>query len=76
MEPNNKKFSRRNFCLCCLGSAAAAASSGWHSPRQAYAEARGMVSLIKDSAAISPIAHTSSEITSPCWKAPAATSPS
>jgi glyoxylase-like metal-dependent hydrolase (beta-lactamase superfamily II) len=55
MELNNKKFSRRNFCLCCLGSAAAAASSGWLSPRQAYAEARGIVSLIKDSAATSPI---------------------
>ena len=56
MEPNNKKWpTRRNFCLCCLGGAAAAAGNGWLSPRQAYAEARGIVSLIKDSAAVSPI---------------------
>ncbi len=55
MQLNNKNFSRRNFCLCCLGSAAAVASDGWLTPRQAYAEARGIVSLIKDSAATSPI---------------------
>jgi glyoxylase-like metal-dependent hydrolase (beta-lactamase superfamily II) len=56
MEFNKKKLpSRRNFCLCCLGGAAIAASNGWLSPRQAYAEARGLVSLIKDSAATSPI---------------------
>jgi glyoxylase-like metal-dependent hydrolase (beta-lactamase superfamily II) len=48
-------MSRRGFCLCCVGGALAA-SSGWLSPRQAYAEARGLVSLIKDSAATSPIA--------------------
>ena len=48
-------LSRRGFCLCCLGSAGFAASRGWLSPRQAFAEARGIVSLIKDSAAASPI---------------------
>ena len=48
-------LSRRNFCLCCLSGAAIAATNGWLSPRQAYAEARGLVSLIKDSAATSPI---------------------
>ena len=42
---------RRGFCLCCT----AAALGGWLSPRQAFAEARGLVSLIKDSAAASPI---------------------
>jgi glyoxylase-like metal-dependent hydrolase (beta-lactamase superfamily II) len=31
------------------------AAGGWLSPRQAFAEARGLVSLIKDSAAVSPI---------------------
>jgi glyoxylase-like metal-dependent hydrolase (beta-lactamase superfamily II) len=45
-------LSRRSFCLCCIGGAAAGA---WLTPRQAFAEARGIVSLIKDSAAISPI---------------------
>ncbi|MGJ4960355.1 MBL fold metallo-hydrolase [Bradyrhizobium sp. HKCCYLRH2015] len=49
-----KTMSRRGFCLCCLGGAAMAAG-GWLTPRQAFAEARGIVSLIKDSAATSPI---------------------
>ncbi len=48
-------FSRRGFCLCCLGSAAFNASGGWLTPREVFAEARGIVSLIKDSAAVSPI---------------------
>ena len=43
------------FCLCCLGGATFATTGGWLSPRQAYAEARGLVSLIKDSAATAPI---------------------
>ena len=48
-------LSRRGFCLCCIGGAAAAAAGAWPTPRQAFAEARGLVSLIKDSAAASPI---------------------
>jgi glyoxylase-like metal-dependent hydrolase (beta-lactamase superfamily II) len=48
-------LSRRSFCLCCVGGAAYAATGGWLTPRQAYAEARGLVSLIKDSAAAAPI---------------------
>ena len=47
--------SRRGFCLCCMSGAAYAATAGWLTPRQAWAEARGIVSLIKDSAAVSPI---------------------
>ena len=31
------------------------ATNGWLTPREAFAEARGIVSLIKDSAATSPI---------------------
>ena len=49
-----KLLSRRSFCLCCIGGASTAAL-GWLTPRQAFAEARGIVSLIKDSAATSPI---------------------
>ena len=49
-------LSRLGFCLCCVGGAAFVASAGWLTPRQAFAEARGLVSLIKDSAAVSPIA--------------------
>ena len=46
-------LSRRAFCLCCLASGFAA--TGALTPRQAFAEARGLVTLIKDSAATSPI---------------------
>jgi glyoxylase-like metal-dependent hydrolase (beta-lactamase superfamily II) len=56
MEASRKtSFSRRGFCLCCAGGVAAAAAGAWLTPRQAFAEARGLVSLIKDSAAVSPI---------------------
>jgi glyoxylase-like metal-dependent hydrolase (beta-lactamase superfamily II) len=53
--PEKDLWSRRGFCLCCLGGAAYAATAGWLTPREAFAEARGIVSLIKDSAAVSPI---------------------
>src|ERR1700760_615164 len=49
------KLSRRNFCLCCVGAAAYAATGGWLTPREAFAEARGLVTLIKDSAASSMV---------------------
>jgi glyoxylase-like metal-dependent hydrolase (beta-lactamase superfamily II) len=48
-------MSRRRFCLCCVGGAAYTATGGWLTPREAFAEARGLVTLIKDSAAVSPI---------------------
>ena len=52
MDISRKQFlSRRGFCLCCLGAGAAAAGR-WLTPREAFAEARGLVSLIKDSAAV------------------------
>jgi glyoxylase-like metal-dependent hydrolase (beta-lactamase superfamily II) len=47
-------LSRRGFCLCCAGGIFAA-TGDWLTPRQAFAAARGLVSLIKDSAAVSPI---------------------
>jgi len=47
--------SRRHFCLCCMTGAAFAATGGWLAPRQAVAVARGIVTLIKDSAASSPV---------------------
>src|SRR5580692_9396474 len=46
---------RRGFCMCCIAAGTIATTGGWLSPRAAYAEARGLVSLIKDSAATSPI---------------------
>src|SRR3974390_61971 len=51
----NQLLSRRHFCLCCMTGAAFAATGGWLTPRQAFAEARGLVTLIKDSAASSPV---------------------
>src|SRR5882762_4400158 len=54
-RPHNPLMSRRGFCFCCLAGATFAATGGWLTPREAFAEARGLVSLIKDSAAASPI---------------------
>jgi len=48
-------YSRRGFCLCCLSAPAAAATGGWLTPRQAYAEALGIVELIQSAAATTPI---------------------
>ena len=56
MAAHPTELSRRHFCLCCLVASPAIACEGWLSPRDAYAEARGLVTLIKDSAATSPIA--------------------
>ena len=53
--PQRHLLSRRHFCLCCIAGASFAATNGWLTPREAFAEARGLVSLIKDSAAVSPI---------------------
>jgi glyoxylase-like metal-dependent hydrolase (beta-lactamase superfamily II) len=53
-SPKLPSLSRRGFCLCCI-SGTFAAATGWLTPKQAFAEARGLVSLIKDSAATSPI---------------------
>ncbi len=50
-----KLMSRRGLCLCCIGGASAAAAGAWLTPSQVFAEARGLVSLIKDSAAVAPI---------------------
>jgi glyoxylase-like metal-dependent hydrolase (beta-lactamase superfamily II) len=54
-SPQPHLLSRRHFCFCCVAGATMAAAGGWLTPRQAFAEARGLVSLIKDSAATSPI---------------------
>ena len=48
-------LSRRGFCLCCIGSATVAATGGWLNPRQAFAEARNIVDLIRSEAAKAPI---------------------
>jgi glyoxylase-like metal-dependent hydrolase (beta-lactamase superfamily II) len=49
-------MSRRGFCLCCMAATTLAATGGWWlTPRQAFAEARNIVDLIRDDAAKAPI---------------------
>jgi glyoxylase-like metal-dependent hydrolase (beta-lactamase superfamily II) len=44
-------FSRRGFCLCCMAATTFAATGGWLTPGQAFAEARNIVDMIRDDAA-------------------------
>jgi glyoxylase-like metal-dependent hydrolase (beta-lactamase superfamily II) len=48
-------LTRRGFCYCCIGSATFAATGGWLTPRQVFAEARMLVDLIRSEAAKAPI---------------------
>jgi glyoxylase-like metal-dependent hydrolase (beta-lactamase superfamily II) len=52
---HQRMLSRRGFCLCCMASGTFAATSGWLSPRQAFAQAQGIVDLIRGEAAKTPI---------------------
>lgn len=54
MTSRPQNLTRRSFCLCCIG-AAAIQSSGWLSPREAYAKAGGVVDLMRSEAARIPI---------------------
>ena len=53
-EQTKAMLSRRGFCLCCMASGAFAAS-GWLTPREVFAEAQGIVDMIKSEAAKAPI---------------------
>ena len=44
-------LSRRGFCLCCLSAPAFPAIATWLTPREAYAEALGIVQKIQAEAA-------------------------
>lgn len=48
-------MSRRGFCICCAVAAGFAATGGWLTPSQAFAEAKNIVDMIRDSAAKTPI---------------------
>lgn len=52
---HQQTLSRRGFCTCCAAAAAFAATGGWLTPSQAFAEARNIVDLIRDDAAKAPI---------------------
>src|SRR5918997_5779575 len=47
--------SRRGFCLCCLASTTYAATGGWLTPKQAFAEARNVVDSMRGEAANAPV---------------------
>jgi glyoxylase-like metal-dependent hydrolase (beta-lactamase superfamily II) len=49
------RFSRRGFCLCCMSASAVGAAGGWLTPRQAFAQALGIVETIQAAAAKAPI---------------------
>ena len=55
MSQSARMLSRRGFCLCCIGAAAFTASSGWLTPSEVFAKAHGIVDMIRDSAAATPI---------------------
>ena len=48
-------LSRRGFCLCCVGAATFTATGGWLQPRHVFAKAQGIVDMIRESAAETPI---------------------
>lgn len=49
------RLSQRGFCLCCVAAAPAfAAGGGWITPRESFAEALGIVELIKSETAFIP----------------------
>jgi glyoxylase-like metal-dependent hydrolase (beta-lactamase superfamily II) len=49
-----KSTTRRGFCLCCVNAAGASAAS-WLTPREAFAQARGIVDDIRAAAAETPL---------------------
>jgi len=56
MASSRRHFlTRRGFCLCCVGATTFAATGGWLTPSQVFAEARELVDLIRSEAAKAPI---------------------
>jgi glyoxylase-like metal-dependent hydrolase (beta-lactamase superfamily II) len=48
-------LSRRGFCLCCLGVTTFAATGGWLSPSEVFAQSRNVVDAFRAAAAEAPI---------------------
>jgi glyoxylase-like metal-dependent hydrolase (beta-lactamase superfamily II) len=48
---NHVQLSRRGFCLCCLGGATLAATGGWLTPREVFAQSRNVVDSMRAAAA-------------------------
>ena len=51
-------LNRRGFCLCCIAATTFGVSGGCLTPRQAYAQAKNIVDMIRDHAAIEPVKVT------------------
>ena len=59
MRHDQTLLSRRQFCLCCIAATTIAASTGWLTPGETFAKARGIVDMIRDDAVTTPITvHT------------------
>lgn len=54
-HPRASARTRRGFCLCCMTAAGFTVSGRWLTPRQAYAQAQGIVGGIRAAAAEAPI---------------------
>jgi glyoxylase-like metal-dependent hydrolase (beta-lactamase superfamily II) len=54
-EISHHRLSRRGFCLCCLGATTFAASGGWLTPREVFAQSKNIVDSIRSAAAEAPI---------------------
>jgi glyoxylase-like metal-dependent hydrolase (beta-lactamase superfamily II) len=54
-KPHDFRLSRRGFCLCCLGVTTFAASGGWLTPSEVFAQSRNVVDSIRAAAAEAPI---------------------
>ena len=48
-------LSRRRFCLCCIASTGFAATGGWLSPNEVFAQARTIVDQMRADAATASI---------------------
>jgi glyoxylase-like metal-dependent hydrolase (beta-lactamase superfamily II) len=48
-------LSRRHFCLCCVGAATFAASGGWLTPSEVFAQSKNIVDSIRSAAAKAPV---------------------
>ncbi|UVF22200.1 MBL fold metallo-hydrolase (plasmid) [Microvirga terrae] len=55
IPPTHNRLTRRGFCLCCTGATIFAATGGWLTPREAYAQAKGIVGVIRAAAERDPI---------------------
>jgi len=54
----HQMLTRRGFCLCCVAATSFTASGAWLTPRQAFAQAKNIVDMIREHAATDPIKVT------------------